>query len=127
MNIYNNITHIQEQKLEDNQYYIYVIENDAKNIKVGITKNISQRVISLSGSNSGGNKPIRCAVSEPTYLRTLERITHDHFNKYRVKGTEWFKDIAFEDVINYIDSLFSSASYKTCNETRRNVENYQCE
>lgn len=125
MKIYNNIKHITEQKLEDNQYYIYVIENTAKNIKIGITKNISQRTMSLSGSNGGGNKPIRCAVSEPTYLKTLEKTIHSYFNKYRISGTEWFKDISFEEVIEYVDKLFTSNEYQTCNEIRKNVGGYK--
>jgi len=124
MKIYNNIMHINEEKLDANQYYIYVIENDAKHIKVGITKNISQRAISLSGSNGGGNKPIKCAVSDPTYLKTIEKTVHAHFDTYRVSGTEWFKDIAFEEVVEFIDSLFNSKGYNKCNELRKKVGGY---
>ncbi|MBQ8218299.1 MAG: GIY-YIG nuclease family protein [Bacilli bacterium] len=119
MKIYNNMSHIGEEKLDDNQYYIYVIENDAGHIKVGITKNISQRVISLSGSNGGGNKPIRCAVSESTYLRTIEKTVHNHYDRYRVSNTEWFKNITFEEVVEFIDNIFNSSSYTKCNELRK--------
>lgn len=119
MNIYHNISHIQEHKLEDEQYYIYAIENTAKNIKVGITKNASQRISSLSGSNGGGNKITRCAVSEPTYVKTMEKTIHMHLHRYRIKGTEWFKNISFEDVVKLIDSLFNSDGYKHCNELRK--------
>ena len=121
MNIYDNFKHIVEQKLEDNQYYIYVLENESKHIKVGITKNISQRAFSLSGSNCGGSLPLRCAVSEPTYLKTIEKTVHTHYDRNRVQGTEWFKDITFEDVVEYIDNIFSSPSYLKCNELRKNV------
>lgn len=124
MKIYTNFKHIIEPKLEDNQYYIYVIENEAKHIKVGITKNISQRIFSLSGSNCGGNLPVRCAVSEPTYLKTMETTIHSHYDKNRVKGTEWFKNITFEEVINFIDNIFNSSSYTRCNELRKNAGGY---
>ena len=83
--------------------------------------NIKQRLQSLSGSNGGGNKITRIAVSEPTYLYTLERIVHQQFSQYRVPNTEWFfdEDLRFEDVVAYIDLLFSLPSYRTCNQVRK--------
>ena len=124
MDIYlnSNIKNINLPKLIDNQYYIYVIENDIQhNIKIGITKNISQRIKNLSGSNSCGNPIIKCAISNPTYLYSLEKTLHNKYNKYRFKSTEWFDGnyIKFEDVINYIDDLFNSDSYINCNNTRK--------
>ena len=119
MKVYDNLRYIVDPKLDDGSYYIYVIENDAGNIKVGITANIIQRVSSLSGSNTGGNIPIRVAVSSPTYLKTIEKIIHDHYHNKRVIRTEWFKDITFNEVIEFTESLFNSASYIRCNETRK--------
>ncbi len=120
MNIYNDIKFITEPVLEKGQYYIYVAENYPQgNIKIGRTTNIQQRLYSLSGSNGGGNKLIKAAVSEPTYLYTLEKLIHDHYKQFRVKNTEWFVNITFDEVVKYITNIFNSKEYKVCNETRR--------
>ena len=119
MFIYNNIKEINLLKLEEKQFYIYVIKNEPQgNIKIGISSNIKQRMKSLSGSNNGGNKIVKIAVSEPTYLYTLEQIIHNHFSKYRIQNTEWFYDLEFSDVTNYIDKLFESDEYKKLNKIR---------
>ena len=120
MKVYNDITHVNEPLLEDCQLYIYVVENYPQGyIKIGKSTNIQQRLKSLSGSNGGGNKLVKVAISNPTYLYTLERIAHDYFDKYRIKNTEWFKDITFEEAIEFIDSQFNSSSYNICNESRK--------
>lgn len=120
MKVYNDITHVNEPLLEDGQLYIYVVENYPQGyIKIGKSTNIQQRLKSLSGSNGGGNKLVKVAISNPTYLYTLERIAHDYFDKYRIKNTEWFKDITFEEAIEFIDSQFNSSSYNICNESRK--------
>ena len=75
MNIYYDIKEIREPKLEDGQVYIYVLENSPQhNIKIGQTTNPKQRMSSLSGSNSGGNRIERAAISPPTYLPFLEKM-----------------------------------------------------
>ena len=99
MKLYKSVNEIEERKLEDSQYYIYVIENNAGHIKVGVSKNVNQRLISLSGSNIGGNLINRIAVSSPTYLKSLEKTIHTHYNINRIKSTEWFKNISFEEVV----------------------------
>jgi hypothetical protein len=118
MQVYDDITKINTPKLL-NEYYIYVIENDAGMIKVGISQNAGKRIRSLSGSNTGGRKHVRYAVSSPTYLYTLEALIHRHFDQHRIKGTEWFYGISFEDVVAFVDSLFNSESYERLNLLRR--------
>lgn len=123
MRIYNDITKVEIPALEDGQLYIYVLENYPQgNIKIGKSTNIKQRLQSLSGSNSGGNKITRIAVSDSTYLYTLERLAHNHFAKARIEGTEWFRgeEISFEEAVTYIDDLFMDKSYQLCNDTRKN-------
>lgn len=106
--------------VSETMMYIYVIENSDSRIKIGKTTNPLQRIISLSGSNTGGSKIHRIACMEnPTYILTLESTLHSHFNTKRIKGTEWFKDIKFNEVIDYIDNLLSSKSYDLCNELRK--------
>ena len=119
-----NFKWIEHPKLDNKQYYIYVIENSNNAIKIGRTHNIKGRLSSLSNSNAGGTTLIRCAVSPATYLRTIETSTHDHFEDYRVKGSEWFTGITFDEVVNFIDGIFNHKSYKSLNETRRDAGGY---
>lgn len=109
--------------LTDGQIYIYVMLNSQGNIKIGKTTNIIQRIQSLSGSNGGGNKITKVYVSPSTWLQSLEGTCHSHYEWYRVKGTEWFKgkDITFNEVCDYVDSLFYSKGYETCNELRKRL------
>ena len=123
MIIYDNIDMIHLPKL-DNEYYIYIIENSSKHIKVGISKDVCTRFNSLSGSNAGGNTLTKFAISEPTYLKTLEKIIHNHFDSNRLKGSEWFTNISFDTVVDYINSLFNSKSYIRCNECRKKAGGY---
>lgn len=117
-----------ETKLPAGQYYIYVIQNDVKtddgpiqhNLKIGITTHARYRMRQLSGSNTGGNPISRIAVSEPTYLYTIEPLAHQKFSEYRIAGTEWFHgdDLTFDDVVTYLDALFASEEYRLCNQVR---------
>lgn len=124
MKIYNDISSIREPKLSNLEYYIYVIENNRKDIKVGISHNVSQRIKSLSNSNAGGSSIVRVAVSDPTYLRTLEPNIHQQFDKFRVNGSEWFVGVSFNEVVDYIEGLFQSKSYERLNEMRKNAGGY---
>lgn len=120
MNIYYDIKEIREPKLEDGQVYIYVLENSPQhNIKIGQTTNPKQRMSSLSGSNSGGNRIERVAISPPTYLPFLEKICHKHFNRFRVKNTEYFENVTFEEVLWFLVSLFDEPSYASSNEMHK--------
>ncbi len=110
----------------NNEYYIYIIENDAGYIKIGITKDFDQRRRALSGSNGGGHKIVRTFVSEGTNLYTLERIMHNKYDRYRISGTEWFdfteSDIRFDDVCDALNQLMTGPRYELCNKLRDSVE-----
>lgn len=121
MRVFNDITAVNMPILEEGQVYIYVLENQPQgNIKIGRTRNIKQRLRALSGSNTGGNSIVRCAVSEATWLYTLEGIAHRKFEEYRINGTEWFSGVgfSFEEACAFIDSLFQEHDYGLCNKTR---------
>ena len=121
MNIFDDISKVDVPVLADGQLYIYVLENyPQKNIKIGQSTNMQQRLRALSGSNSGGNYITKIAISDATYLYTLERIAHQHFHQYRIHGTEWFDVVTFQDVVAYLDSLFASSEYRLCNGVRKN-------
>lgn len=127
MKIYNskNVMELKELPvLNDGTYYIYIMLNSPQqNIKIGITTNILQRLNSLSGSNSGGNKIVKLAVSDPTYVASAEKAFHNHYHKYRIPNTEWFdgSKLKFEDVVEFIDKQFKLKSYETCNKLRKEI------
>lgn len=121
MKIFDDISKVNVPVLSDGQLYIYVLENSPQgNIKIGRSSNIQQRLRALSGSNSGGNHITRIAVSDATWLYTLEHLLHNHFSMYRIEGTEWFfgEDMTFDSVVEYIENLFVSDEYATCNRVR---------
>lgn len=111
---------------DNGKLYIYIMLNTAGKIKIGKTKNIQQRYLSLCGSNSAGDKIIQVYVSPSTYLYTLEQIMHNKLDRYRIPNTEWFyesKDQTgeslFNSAINELSQLFSSTCYKKCNDFRK--------
>ena len=108
--------------LEDGQIYVYVMLNYPQgNIKIGQTTNMLQRLQSLSGSNGGGNRIVRLYVSPSTYVTSIEKTCHNHYDWYRIKGTEWFNGdkLNFDEVVEYVDGLFKTQSYVTCNKLRK--------
>lgn len=109
--------------LEDGQIYIYVMLNTIGNIKIGKTTDISQRLKSLSGSNGGGSKIIALYCSPSTWMQSMETTCHNHYHFARISGTEWFDGtkVDFKEVVEYVDGLFHTANFQTCNELRRKV------
>ena len=104
----------------DTQLYLYVILNSENRIKIGRTTNPLNRIISLSGSNTGGAKICKIACTEQsTYVLTLENALHSHYNYYRVKGTEWFERLDFDEVVEYINSLLSKPTFEMCENIRK--------
>jgi hypothetical protein len=119
-----NIKLLKELKvLDDGQIYIYVMLNSLGNVKIGKTINIQQRLLSLSGSNGGGAKISSLYCSPSTWVQTMEETCHNHYHFARIKGTEWFdgKKVDFKEVVEYVDGLFRSKGYETCNELRRKL------
>lgn len=127
MKIYTskNISELKNVPVLDNgQVYIYVMLNyPAKNIKIGQTTNIVQRLQSLSGSNGGGNKITILAVSDPTYVINSEKAFHEKYARYRIEGTEWFdgSKLIFEEVVSEMENQFNTKSYEVCNKLRKKL------
>lgn len=107
--------------LEDGSCFIYVMQNyPQNNIKIGKSTNMVQRLQSLSGSNSGGNKIVKIGViSEPTFVQSAEKTFHSIFDRYRIPDTEWFEGITFEDVVAEIEKQFNMSTYERCNKLRK--------
>lgn len=119
------------EKLEDSQFYIYILKNELGKVKVGITKDINDRLQNLSGSNGQGIQITRCYCSSPTYLKCLERIMHEKMKKYRIPSTEWFYydgdstgDRLFNNAVKVLNKLMCSKEYETANNLRRRNENH---
>lgn len=106
-------------ELEEPQVYIYVMKNSVGKIKIGKTKNIYKRYLSLSGSNSQGNDITNVYCSPATYLYSMEWMMHDHFKDFRIKGTEWFEGVSYKEIVDFLNTNLESENYKTCNELRR--------
>lgn len=120
--VYTDLSLVKEPILEKGENYIYILQNYPQGyIKIGITHNIQQRLNALSGSNGGGNIIVKCAISPSTYLYSIEKLMHSKFEKYRVKGTEWFfgKDLTFDDVYKTLEKIFNESDYEKCNRVRK--------
>lgn len=114
--------------LEEPQLRIYIFLDEEGRIKIGKTKNIYQRYLSLCGSNSRGVEITDCMVSPSTYLYSLESLMHDKFTIYRIPNTEWFinkedptGNKLFEKACKELKLLFSSTDYKKCNNIRKQM------
>ena len=110
--------------LDSGEIYVYVIQNfPQRNIKIGITTDIVQRFKSLSGSNGGGNKIVKLYCSPATWIKSIEKTCHNHYHFARIEGTEWFdgEKLNYEKVVEYVNSLFYSKGYETCNELKRKL------
>lgn len=128
MRIFEQIKDVNVPILKEGQLYIYVLENAPQgNFKIGKSSNMQQRLQALSGSNTGGNRIVRCAVSDPTYLYTLENIIQNKFASNRIEGTEWFvgEGLSFQEITSAIDELFKTQNYTRCNEIRRDFVKQQ--
>ena len=62
-------------------------------------------------------RKIAC-LEEPTYILTLEEILHTHYDYKRINGTEWFKDLDFDEVVHYVNTLLSLKSYEITTQVR---------
>ena len=115
---------IDKPPLDDGQIYIYVLLNAPQgNVKIGKTTNMMKRHKSLQGSNGGGNRIVACYCSPATWLQSIECTCRNHYEWCRIKGTEWFSgdNVNFEDVVGYVDGLFHTKNYETCNELRKSM------
>ena len=121
----NNVSKLKEiPKLDNGQIYIYVMLNYPKgDIKIGKTIDIQQRLISLSGSNGGGNKIIKVYCSPATWIHSMETTCHNHYHFARIPGTEWFdgNKLNYDEVVEFVNGLFFTKGYNTCNELRRKM------
>ena len=84
--------------------HVYVIVNqDTKNVKIGITDDIKTRVSALQFAG-GCFLDVKYLSPKIYDAPIIERELHEHFKEYRYLG-EWFK-INYKDVLNYIKNKY---------------------
>jgi hypothetical protein len=96
--------------------YVYILYNpESELVKIGKTKSPQKRFSALS--HQSGSK-LKYYITEPMYIETLiERIMHNKYNKYRVKG-EWFKGVEFDGVKNELIELCNCEDFKRRNKIK---------
>lgn len=86
--MYGFMIHMKDQKIKEKitKGYIYLISDD-RYIKIGITKNIKNRINSIQHGNPDAN------IIYYKYIENyvnIEKILHEKYKSKKIKG-EWFK------------------------------------
>lgn len=103
-------------KQDSDMGYVYVLYNpESELVKIG--KTIQPQVRFRTLSNSNGSK-FRYYLSDPIFINSLlEKVMHNRFHKYRVRG-EWYKGIEFDTVVNELKKICNSEDFKRRNFKR---------
>lgn len=116
INIYQTISTIPTYQTNPMYGYVYIIENE-NYVKIGISLNPKNRLLSLNQSNSGGSYIKRIAISGPMSIPfVIERLLHQQFQKYRKNG-EWF-EIPFDTAAEALKKLLFSQDFAHANFIR---------
>ena len=103
---------------EENKAYVYIMNFNSGNIKIGLTTNPLQRIKQLSNSNSGGFKLIDIVFSPQTLIAdSLERYLHNKFEKNRVEG-EFFSGVEYEKAVECLWDILNDRQYDNCVKAR---------
>lgn len=103
---------------EENKAYVYIMNFNSGNIKIGLTTNPLQRINQLSNSNSGGFRLTDVVFSPQTLIAdSLERYLHGRFEKYRVEG-EFFSGVDYQDAVKCLWGILNDRQYENCVRAR---------
>ena len=92
---------------------VYVILAEDGLVKIGVTKNIYQRVKNIR--NYGHGKVVDYFATEKCKNSySIEKMIHDGLNEYRISG-EWF-DIPYKSAVDNVKKIFEIYTDK-CKET----------
>ena len=81
-------------------YFIQVVENGP--IKIGKTRNIASRLISLQSGNHEKIVLLYSLHNTKPKIRLIERSLHDRFKRHKIRG-EWFR--ANPEILDHIEQL----------------------
>lgn len=123
--INTNIKKVKEFK-EGN--YVYVLLNDVGLVKIGITDSPYERFITIQ--NVSGSLITKFYLSESIENNyEIEQKLHKYFKKYN-SVAEWYKNIDFNNVVNYVKKYINkngkkkiNATYVRCNKGNNNIIN----
>jgi predicted GIY-YIG superfamily endonuclease len=94
-------TNIEKLKSIVGKNYVYVLENEMGLVKIGISDNPYQRFTTIE--NASGCRIIKYYVSsEIDNNYEIEQHMHKYYKENNTVG-EWYKNLLFEDVKNYVD------------------------
>lgn len=95
-------TNINEVKNINKSNYLYVILTDVKLLKIGITDEPYKRFVTIQ--NASGALIRKYYLSKPLSNNyEIEQYMHKYFKKYNTVA-EWYKNISFNDVVEYISN-----------------------
>lgn len=95
---------------------IYLIQESENNyFKIGVSKNISQRIKQLQTGSAGSIKVLNTFKSE--FAHKIEKSLHRKYNAYNIKG-EWF-DLPESAIESFISdcSMYNKAFNSILNES----------
>jgi len=82
---------------------VYVIEFENHTCKIGISRNLKQRIATLRGHS--GLQIVRWCCSQPLKTASeIENTCHRRFSRSRRYNTEFF-NISYEEARNYLESI----------------------
>lgn len=91
------------KKLRSDNRYIYLIECEGK-YKIGVAKDIGQRVKTLQAANPSKITAITSYRVETAKALDVEKSVHKILERLNIRG-EWFDLDIFEDVVGMFESL----------------------
>lgn len=93
-----------EKVLGTDMRHIYVMQNDLKEVKIGVARNVDARK-SVIQTASGHRIEKVYHTDKCTNFFEIEKLCHNYFSTKRRMG-EWF-DVDFELACNVVDDLFA--------------------
>ena len=101
--------------------HIYVLENSDRRVKIGVSKNIKQRIRALETGSS--YKMINVFyTAKCSNSNELESLCHKHFKNFKIRG-EWF-DVPFETAKEYVKNLNLEFNFRSEEESKKRVEKF---
>ena len=117
---------IKDAKKVSKSNYVYVLVNDMKMVKIGITDSPYDRFIAIQ--NASGCLIKKFYLSEPISNNyEIEQYLHKHFKKNNTVA-EWYRNISFDNVVDFVSEYINkngdkinSATYVVVKKENNNI------